>query len=169
MKRRAALQHILIGATGVMFFPACNFEKEIVYNNILIDKSQRKLLLDFTKSLLPRDNEAFPTTEPTQHFILNNLNQCFDTKEIEKFMAGLSQSQLFLAEKLNKDFAELTQEEKKAFFLQIDDLQTSDEMKYFFATTKNLTIEHFTTSERFMTEQLEYEMVPSRYLGCVNL
>lgn len=169
MKRRAALQHILIGATGVMFFPACNFDREIFYKNILIEKDQRILLSDFTNSLLPKDIELFSSPEPTQHFILNNLNQCFAAEDIQKFMNGLRQSQSYLNEKAGKPFSELTPDENTDFFLQLQDEQASKEMKYFFSTTKNLAVKHFTTSEKFMTEQLDYEMVPSRYVGCVEI
>lgn len=169
MKRRSALQHILIGATGVMLFPACNFEEEIIYDKVFIEKNQRKLLLDFTNSILPKGELGITTNEPTQHFILNNLNQCFDEKDIDKFMTGLNQSQAYLNEKFNKRFSKLTPEENIEFLKHFMNEESSEEMRYFFNTTKNLSVQHFTSSEKFMTEQLDYEMVPSRYLGCVEI
>ena len=169
MKRRSALQHILIGATGIMLFPACDFKQEIVYNNILIEKDQRNLLSDITESILPKGELGILTNEPTQHFILNNLNQCFAKKDIDKFMRGLQQSQLFLKEKFKKRFTKLSPAENTAFFQHIENTETNQDMKYFFSTTKNLAVKHFTSSEKFMTEQLDYEMVPSRYIGCKEI
>lgn len=169
MKRRSALQHLLIGATGVMLFPACDFENEIIYNNILIEKSQRNLLSDITSSILPKAEIEIINPEPTQHFILNNINQCFDKKDIEKFMSGLAKSQMYLKEKFNKRFSKLSAEENMAFLKSFQSEEISEEMKYFFNTTKSLAVQHFTGSEKYMTEQLDYEMVPSRYLGCVEI
>lgn len=169
MKRRSALQHIIIGATGVLLLPGCEIEPQIVYKNILIEKDQRKLLSDFTASLLPKGELPIVTPEPTQHFILNFINQCYAKEDIEKYMSGLKKTQMYLKEKYGKSFSNLSDEESTAFFQYIDSQEVGPEIKYFFSSTKDLAIKHFTTSETFMTEQLDYEMVPSRYLGCVNL
>ena len=40
---------------------------------------------------------------------------------------------------------------------------------FFINTTKHLSITHFTTSEFYLTEYLNYEYAPSRYIGCVTI
>lgn len=152
-----------------MLIPACDFESEILYNNILIEKSERNLLSDFTNTLLPKGELGMDSPEPRQHFILNNINQCFDKKDIEKFMLGLKNTQQYIQETYKNRFLNLSKEEKTSFFNYISGGEAGEEIKYFTSTIKELAIKHFTSSEKFMTEQMDFEMVPSRYLGCKEI
>ena len=45
----------------------------------------------------------------------------------------------------------------------------SEKIRFFINTTKDLSITHFTTSEFYMTEYLNYEYAPSRYIGCISI
>ena len=55
-------------------------------------------------------------------------------------------------------------------FHDLDSLESKSENYIFFInTTKRLSIRHFTTSEFYLTEYLNYEYAPSRYIGCVTI
>jgi len=80
MKRRTALQGIIIASAGAALLPACNFFQEPlkVYANLPLDRAQRSLIDQLSNTLLPTAKiEGLTTLEPTLDFMLGMLNDCF--------------------------------------------------------------------------------------------
>ena len=77
---------------------------------------------------------------------------------------------LLLKEKFNSTFQKLKPESQNELFSLLQNAEgNSDNLNHFFSTTYDLTKHHFTTSEYFMINHLEFEFIPGRYLGCIEV
>ncbi len=157
-------------SSAVTLLPSCNLETVPVYENIPIDKPQRKLIEQLTEAILPKKNTAVVTPEKTVDYVLTIINDCHAPEEIEQYISGLKELQLLLKEQFKSSFQQLTPEAQNALFALLQDAENSSaNLRHFYTTTHYLTKDHFVTSEYFMTNYLEYEFIPGRYLGCVDI
>ena len=121
-----------------------------------------------TKSILPNDhlNIAFP--ESARRFVLTMVSDCLDEEGIQDFMTGLKLFPQYIQDKYQTSFQALNAEQHILMFTELANSEiVPDALKFFMATTKQLTVRHFTTSQHFMETYLEYEFVPGRFEGCV--
>ena len=56
---------------------------------------------------------------------------------------------------------------QKTHLLQGLNLSSDKDQKWFFNTTKRLSVQAYTSSEYFLTNIAKFEFAPGRYLGCV--
>ena len=177
MKRRTAIQGIIAVSASAAFLPSCNFFQEPlkVYANLPLDRAQRGLINQLSNTLLPTNNiEGLTTLEPTLDFMLGMLNDCYAKEEVDKYLAGLNAFQTQLKEKDQTPISELPAEKVTekiiSFIKELETSETtSDELKYFFSTTKQLSQKHFTSSEYYQKKYLDFEFAPGRYEGCAAL
>ena len=89
------------------------------------------------------------------------LNDCYSPDDINYYLSGLDEYSEFINTKNNNH---------SLIFDNINSLDgISEKIRFFINTTKDLSITHFTTSEFYMTEYLNYEYAPSRYIGCISI
>lgn len=169
MKRRDAIQHIALISAGLAFLPACNVERWPVYENIPLERSQQQLIQWLTDSILPKGDLPLTTPEPTPQFVLRMINDCSAPEEIEQYLAGLQALQQSV-EGANLDIGDMTGAESVAFLKGLMEAPDSDaHLKYLLKTTRQLTIQHFTVSQYFLTKHLGFEFAPGRFNGCVSV
>ena len=177
MKRRTAIQGIIAVSASAAFLPSCNFFQEPlkVYANLPLDRAQRGLIDQLSNTLLPTTNiEGLTTLEPTLDFMLGMLNDCYAKEDVDKYLTGFNAFQTQLKEKSESPLSELPAEKITELFTDlITELETSEtasnELKYFFSTTNQLTQKHFTSSEYYQKKYLDFEFAPGRYEGCAAL
>ena len=169
MKRRQAIRNMVIITSAAAILPSCEPEPKLpVYENIPLDRKQRKLIDQFTEALLPRGNSGVTAPETTTDFVLTVFNDCRSPEDVQKYMTGLGEFQTFVTEKYNGDFGSLGAEKQSEIFTYLSDTEgVSETLKFFFNTTRGMTIEHFTSSEFYLKNILDWEFAPGRYLGCV--
>ncbi len=170
MKRRKAIRQLAIISSTIAIFPSCDFEAMPVYDNIPLTKKQWRLIGQLTKIMLPNSNPEITTPEKTKDYLLTVINDCYSPKKAETYLLGLNEFQLLLKEKYPSSLERISAEKKIELFcyLAFPD-NNSEPLTYFYNTTLNLTQQHFTTSEYFMKNYLDFEFIPGRYLGCVNV
>ena len=167
MKRRSAIKNIVVISSAISVLPSCYLEALPVYENINIERKQRKLIEQLVTAILPKKDTEIITPEKTVDFVLTVLNDCHSPEDIENYLIGLNEFQMTAKEKYNNSFKKLIPEKKIELFNFIYSPEnTSDPLNYFYHTTFDLTKEHFTTSEFFMKNHLDFEFAPGRYLGC---
>ena len=169
MKRRQAIKSIAILASAAAVWPGCQPDASApAYERIPLDHRQRQLLEQFTEALLPKGRSGVQTPESTTDFTLTVLNDCHSPEDIQKFVAGLTELQAHLDQKYQADFGALgtgRQAEVFAYLSNKDGL--SEPLRFFYDTARSLAIEHFTSSEAFLKNIMDWEFAPGRYLGCV--
>ena len=115
-----------------------------------------------------KDNQYnFPTPDKRVDFILNTINYCYKNEEIKKFLDGFSKFKTEVKYYGNKKFNDLSIIDKKSIIS--NGFNNNDNLKFFVENIKSLSLSHFTTSENYMKNYLNYEFIPNRYLGTVKI
>jgi hypothetical protein len=170
MKRREAIQQIALASTALALWPACNTTQVPDYAKIPLDRRKWKTFQEFAEAVLPVDHEIYPTLEPRANYILTILNDCTPQEEVDTFNLGLEKFKTYLDENVNRTMSKSSEEELDDLFDYLQNSKSLDPaLHHFYYTTRSLAKQHFTTSEKYMTDQLEYKFLPGNYLGCVNI
>lgn len=170
MKRRRALKNIIIISSGFALVPSCRPDVSTdspVYANLPLEKGEREFIEKFTGALLPVSNTGVTTPEPAAGFILTVINDCYAPEDIQKYTGGLRELQTMLKQKYNTGFGRLNKNQQAETLAWLSETEgLTESVKYFYNTTKRLAVEHFTSSEYFLTNVLGWQFAPGRFLGC---
>ncbi len=171
MKRRDAIQSITLLSSSIFLFQSCDFESFVVYENIPLERNQRILLNQFLASLLPnKEGVKIITPESTPDYLLTIINDCFSREDITKYITGFAEFQTYLENNFKKSFKDLEDDQKLELLQYCSESENRlDELQFFYKTSKSLAVQHFTTSEYYMVNFLDFEFIPGRYLGCVSV
>ena len=160
-----------MAAVSIPIFPACEPAMPKVYSNLPLEFRDYKLIERFTRLILPIDPDQVTTPESTVDFILSHVNDCRDEEEQQIFLEGLQEIHLHLSggKKDKKIAFHKKSEEKQANTLDFVVAQANDfgPIKFFYDSVRDLTLKHFTSSEYFMKNYLDFEFIPGRFKGCV--
>ena len=169
MKRRQAIKNLVIITSAAAILPGCKTEPNgTVYENVSLDGKQRQFLVQFTDAMLPKAKTGVTMPETTTDFIMTILNDCTSPADIQKFKAGLTELQAYSQQKYKAEFGSLGEEKKAEIFGYLSSGEgVSEVMKFYYGTTRGLTIEHFTSSEFFMKNITKWEFAPGYFKGCV--
>jgi hypothetical protein len=170
MKRRKAIRNIILVSSGFALLPSCDFETFKVYENLPLEKEQYKLIRLLQNTILPKKEIQIKSPETVLDFSLSFLNDCYKMEDIQEYLAGLADFQLFLTEKKEKPFKKLEPSKQlEVITAAAEGDDSSDALKFFMETNKGLAVRYFTQSEYFLTTHLEFEFVPGRYIGCATV
>ena len=170
MLRRIALRNIAIITGSTFILPyGCDFESGIVYSNFTgLKKKHLNLIASVSEFILPSDTKNFPTRENRLHFIMTMANDCLVKKERKLFEEGFDFFQFSLSSERNERFEILQINQKKEFILKGFE-NNKPEIKLFLNLIKEFSLLHFETSENYMKKYLNFEFMPGRYNGKVQV
>ena len=170
MKRRAVIKNIALISSGIFLLPACNVDSIPVYSNLSLDAEQLQLMDWLTNAILPKGELPVTAPESTAHFVLTMVNDCFDPEDIQRYLVGLKIFRQYMKDEHETPFKSLNPEQHMLLFAEISQSELLPEsMQYFLNTTKGLTVQHFASSEYFLKNYMEFEFIPGRYSGCLNV
>lgn len=170
MKRRQVIKNIALVSSGMVLLPTCRFEQLPTYRNFSVETDDLELLSWLTENILPKGALEISTPETSVQFLLTMLDDCYDPKDIQKYMTGLKLFVQFIRDEYRTSFRNLNPEQAMLLFARVTKSDLLPEsLPYFLATTKRLTVQHFTSSEYFLKNYMDFEFVPGRYLGCVRV
>ena len=171
MKRRKALKNIILVAAGMTAIPACDFTKYPSYGNIPLKKKQWVFIDQISQAILPyQTDRSVPMEGSATHFLLTSINDCYPPEDIGKYISGMNKFQAYVKENYTDNVKNIPPAKLDGllqFMSQTNDLPEAQ--KYFFDTTRQLTIRHFTSSEDFMKNEMNFEFAPGRFFGCVEI
>jgi hypothetical protein len=156
----------LVGA-GASLLPYCTAERWPSFENLALENKAYKTLQALINQILPDEDEQITNMESRFEFVLKQVNDLYSTENIEQFKNGLKQLNETTRENHNQDFHKIAAEEQLATLVSLVDQEGS--AAYTIQTTKGLCVEHFTRSEYFMKELMDFEFVPGRYVGCMEV
>jgi hypothetical protein len=140
----------------------------ILLKNMSVDAEQEKLLVELTETILPTTTTPGARDIYAHLFALKMLDDCHKKEDQQKFMKGMESFQKKAKKELDKSFIEASPAQRQSLLKKVEaDNDSKDELAYFYSTVKQLTIQAYTTSQYYLTKVHVYEMVPSRYHGCV--
>ncbi len=171
MKRRKAVQNLAMIAGGIAMLPGCSLEeKEPVFDALALEPGDYSLVDLMCKAILPNEDAPIDTPERPVDFVLTMVNDVYKEQDVARYVRGLGLFKQLIKDEYQKPFAELNTEQHVLLFTEIthSDIYPKS-LKYFLSTTKRLTVRHYTSSQFFMSEKLDFEFAPGRYLGCENV
>ncbi len=170
MNRRKAIQSLALITAGAALLPACNVEKIPVFENVPLEPSQYKLIDQLVQALLPRTDTPITTPETTTDFILTMFNDCRSPEDIEKYLSGLKAFEQVLKEQKKAAFKKMTADQKNTLLNEFFEAEAANEqIMYFIDNTRDMATWHFTSSEYYMKNLLDFEFIPGRYIGCSEI
>lgn len=171
VNRRSAIRQLFCISAGVLILPACMEDKtksSILLKKMRISSEQEKLLEELAETILPKTSTPGAKDIYAHLFALKMLDDCYKEEDQKRFVHGMEQFDKKARAELETSFVKATPDQRQALLKKIEaEKDAKDDMTYFYSTTKGLTIQAYTTSEYYLARVHVYEMVPSRYHGCV--
>lgn len=171
--RRSAIRQLFCISAGALIIPSCMQDKSkssILLKNISIDANQEKLVAELAETIIPTTSTPGAKDIYAHLFALKMLDDCYKKEDQQKFVKGLEEFQKRSKKELDRSFSEASAPERHSLLGKIEaNKDSKDDLTYFYSTVKRLTIQAYTTSQYYMTKVQVYEMVPSRYHGCVPI
>ncbi len=174
MNRRKAISGIVTLSIGAMVFPSCAQKEEaalVKLKNISITGGEEKMLIQLSDAILPlKKLTNYPGNKPWE-FTLMMVDDCYEPENQQKFIAGLKAFELMAKKKYGSSFTGCTPQQKSEWLAAIESKKDiPEDVQYFYATTKRHTVQAFTSSMEYMTNVMQYKMVPgSNFKGCVKV
>lgn len=174
MNRRSMLKKIGLLSAGTMLWSSCDFSKETYH---FLTKEERSFLSNLSDQILPsKDKEAkAEALKDRVAFIERIVEHCFEPEEIALFRKGLVDIEKSQPEKteLSAVVAKLDLERiAKAELPQpaeAPELTDEDAILLCYESVRGLSIQHFTSTEQFMTKELKWKFIPGGYQACVAI
>jgi len=171
VNRRSAIKQLFCISAGVLILPACMEDKtksSILLKKMHIEADQEKLLEELTETIIPATSTPGAKDIYAHLFVLRMLDDCYSESDQKRFINGMKQFEKKATAELDTPFVKGSSAQRQALLKKLEaNKDTKDDLTYFYSTTKGLTIQAYTSSEYYLTRVHVYEMVPSRYHGCV--
>jgi hypothetical protein len=171
ISRRTVLKQMIITSAGLWLIPSCTEEKSkasVLVKNFTINTDQEEMLAELSESIIPKTNTPGAKDIYAHLFVLKMMDDCKGKEDQEKFVKGLEAFEKFSKEKNGKSFMKADKVQRASVLEALEkEKDIKDDLHYFYGSMKRYTIQAYTTSEFYLTNVQVYEMVPSRYHGCV--
>lgn len=172
MNRRIAVKNFALLAGAAIVLPSCLSQTENRAQTTLpptaaLTTSQQQLVADVCETLIPRTDTPGAKDLGLHLYVLKMLKDCTPLKEQQLFVAGLGQLDAAAQRQQGHSFAASTPPQRAAVLQALDKQPTDSEdpLVGFYRIVRQLTIDGYTNSKYFMTKEVVYELVPSRYNG----
>ncbi|MGI4733892.1 MAG: gluconate 2-dehydrogenase subunit 3 family protein [Janthinobacterium lividum] len=172
MNRRIAVKNLVLLAGAATVLPSCLSQTKKQAQTTAppaaaLTASQQQLLADVCETLMPRTDTPGAKDLGLHLYVLKMLTDCTPAKEQQIFVAGLGQLDAAAQRQQGHSFAASTLPQRAALLQQLDQqpADSSDVLVGFYRIARQLTMDGYTNSKYFMTKEVVYELVPSRYNG----
>lgn len=173
MNRRFILKSLAVVAIGTTLPIGCTPKDNIWeegLNKISMNPQASLFISDLSQLILPTEGIDYTTPETLSQFVETMINDCHSSEDIMKYGQGYDEYKLFLKEKLSTNLKKLSDTDINTLYESVkDEAVMSENARYFFTKTKDLTVHHFKSSEYYLTNFTNYEMVPGRFNGCATI
>jgi hypothetical protein len=184
MNRRTVIKNLALVLGGAVLLPSCLHPDGTTFiqlKHIQLNAGQEKLIGDICETIIPKTATPGAKDLKLPAFVLKMLDDCYNKKDQEAFLAGLVKFTGMVKTKYNRSFSELSVKDREAVLTGIENsakpdngakaparrprpqkhLQ-ADPLMAFYWDIKQQTIFAYTTSQYFMTKLVFYDMVPGR-------
>ena len=171
ISRRTALRQMVFTSAGLLLIPSCMQDRSkasILLKNFSITTEQEAMLAELTESIIPKTSTPGAKDIYAHLFVLKMVDDCGNEDEQKKFVKGMEAFEKFVKEKNGQSFLESDVTQRLAVLEEFEKNKgLNDDKTFFYNATKSLTIQAYTSSKFYLTNVQVYEMVPSRWHGCV--
>src|SRR5882757_7919786 len=146
MKRRVALKQVMLAAVAAALVPSCTFDGKklsVQLSHLKVDGDQEALLALIVDTIVPTTDIPGASSLGVHLFVLKMIDDCYDKKTQEDFVAGLGQMSAVAKQQLQRSFAKCTSLEQEAVLRSIEKNEGSipKELHDSFPLIKRFTIQ----------------------------
>lgn len=171
MNRRTTLKTFLTLTAGVTLLPFCMEDKRkapILLKNYQLQGNQEASLEVLAETIIPTTDTPGARALSSHLFALMMVDECYKKEDREKFLKGLKEFDELCTNRYKNTFDAMQQAERTALVAAIENKEDiKDEVTSFYRTYKRHVVQHYTSSEFFLTRVQVYELAPARWHGCV--
>ena len=172
MNRRTAVRNLALVAGAAAVLPSCLHEASqeaqasVPLKHLQVSARQEQLLAEVCETIIPKTDTPGAKDLGLHLYVLRMLDDCCDVKEQQAFLNGMKQLDNATQRQHNLAFAACSPQQKVALLQVLDQQKSSPtDLASFYHTTKRLAAAGYTKSKYFLTQEVVYELVPSRYNG----
>lgn len=174
MNRREALKNMAMASLATVVLSGCNFASDekvedfFVNGKLKLDETHKKNLSRISETFLPLSDRRVEL-EDQGNFILKMVNDCRSPEERQQFAAGFEQYK----EVMNKSNIDIessnSQEVVRLVQATLEDEESDEDLLFFVGTVKDLSLFNLKNSKYYMTEYLDYSLIPPTYNPCAEI
>ena len=173
MNRRLAVKNLTWLAGTAALLPGCLSQAEreqpasVPLKHVALTARDESLLAEVCETLLPRTNTPGAKDLRLPHYVLKMLDDCTPPKDQQTIVAGLKQFDDVARQQLGQAFGASTVAQRAGLLQRLDQQPQGfpEAVVAFYRAARQLTIDGYKGSKFFMTKEVVYELVPSRYNG----
>lgn len=169
MNRRHAIKSLATSFGALVALPAwaSGWNLQTVrLDTPFLTVAQEDLLTEIVSAIIPEGEKPGAKSLIVPAFIQKMVADCFEKSAQEEFKIGLDNIEKMAQQIHNQSFSGLTSPQKEELLRGVS-VSENTELKKFFATLKNLTIQGYTTSEYVLVNHYKYDMAPGHFYGCI--
>ena len=171
MNRRTAINRVIILSLGAIVLPSCGQENQppVKLKNITLKADEENMVMQLSDLIIPKTNFIGAKDVKAHEFVLKMADDCYDPEKQAKFTRGLKEFYKMAKDKYGHAFKDCTQAQQVEWLRNLEKKkELSEELVFFYDTTKRYTVQAFTSSKEYMINLVKYKMVPgSDFKGCV--
>lgn len=169
INRRTAIKHFAIVSAGIALAPSlvsCGSKPSLLFKSFSITKEEEELLTALADTIIPKSNTPGAVEVKAHLYSAKMIDDCMAKNDQTKWLSGLRKFASMAAEK-SKGFNAMNKEEREQFLNLFEERKFTDgDVVFFYDAMKYLTVNGYTTSEYYLTQQ-GFSLIPGRFKGCV--
>jgi len=183
MNRRTSLKSLGVIAAGIALLPGCSdgLTLEVMEGESLgLSAPQATWINALSQAILPYGDHAIETLESFPDFITNMITQTYSDKGQSDFVSGYNAVTTSLKTKINSSTEKILPKEMIEYFKSTaaatEEATMTEEQKLqlvvskeFIKNLRGLSIHHLTSSQSYMQEVDNYNIIPGQYQGAVTI
>lgn len=134
-----------------------------------LSTEEESMLIICMDTILPESNIPGAISLGVPVFVKTMLKDCYENKAqiaMKQYLGSFGKDFLRV---YSKSILQASVAEKEQFLFQVAKGKMGETAQKAFESIKGLTIQGFLTSEKIMTEQLNYVMAPGFFNGCATI
>ncbi len=162
MNRRQAIG---LGAAAAVAIPAglVWWNKSKIGDSTLFNENRQAILSAAVDAIIPETRTPGAKSLGVDQYIAKIVQDCLEPEKQSLFSNSLTELDKAAKKQFSKAFKLLSPGER------IEVLKSYPEEDGFIKLLKGLTVRGYNTSEYVMSNIQQFEFIPGRYIGCVNL
>ena len=169
MDRRTVIKDLCFITAGTILLPSCLHQDEKVVlqlKNFSLNDKQEKTVNSVIDTLIPKTDTPGALDLKVDAFALKMVDECQSKKDQQSFVTGIDDLNDLSKKNYGSLFTECSLQQRKTLLSSIDSRKDFPvTLIAFYKIIKERTIQGYTTSHYFLTNQSVYELVPGRYNG----
>lgn len=177
MERRDVLKTLIVVTAGSTLLVSCEDKASITLTNIPLTGAQEDMLAAIAETIIPKTENFVGAKDLKSHeFALVMMDDCASPEDQKLFTEAMTQFDEACKARMKKRFAKLSPEDRRAFLLKLEAMETvhdqpeiNKNIMQFYKTMRQFTIRSFTTSEPYLTQIRDFNLVPPPFEACVSV